>query len=203
MLPVDTMGEDESLALYPLGPSFMPVTAAADWNGTGHSGMVETTRGVAGGTQVFSDEEAEEAPTAYERRWFGSEWSEWEEVGGGGGDIPDHIEPLATDSRTFADEPDAYPLGYSHMRTLDYETEGTFAYEWNTGIVLTIRPAEVDDSDAPTIQLLIQATSLNQRNWDASNEVWNDGQRLATQAWVDSRLSADYYTKTEIDGMLP
>lgn len=128
------MGEDESLALYPLGPSFMPVTAAADWNSTGHSGMVETTKGVAGGTQTFADEEAEAAPSSYERRWFGSEWGEWAATGVGSnpdGGL-DYLRPVEADTHDESDGPDTYQSGFS----VELTTSG-WAGTGNSGDVLT------------------------------------------------------------------
>jgi len=178
MLPADIMGEDESLALYPLGPSFMPVTAAADWNGTGHSGMVETTRGVAGGTQVFSDEEAEEAPAAYERRWFGSEWSEWAEAGGGGGGIPENVGNLDADSRLATDPLSDFPYGTSFMPTVDWDDDDSFYNTIDAGSVMTVRWSNgFDDPEDPTdegVQFVFNEHLVYFRGWSAGDVEWGE-----------------------------
>lgn len=190
MLPEDIMAEDESLGLYPLGPSFMPVTAAADWNSTGHSGMVETTKGVAGGTQIFADEEAEDAPTSYERRWFGSEWGEWAEVGGGG--TASYVNALDTDSFLRTDPVDDYPGGISLMRSIDEETTGTFA--WNSGEPMSVLTIKTADTGYQWIRFEIISNALPQlRAWTGTEwEAEIDIQSLINDVFgaLDSRISA-------------
>lgn len=161
MIPTDTMAEEESIELYPLGPTFMSVTAAADWASTGHSGMVETIKGVAGGRQTFADEEAgEDDPSAYERHWTGSGsgsgWGSWAEVGGAGGAAADHIPPLVEDSRDETDAVTVYPEGISIMPV---GAAANWDFNAIPGTVLTSRTGDIgwqyvywEDSTGPAFR---------------------------------------------------
>lgn len=107
---------------------------------------------------------------------------DWAEANIAGSGASDHITNLDADSRLLADDPTAYPLGFSEMPSLDTETVGTFAYASgdfaNRCTVQTARfhDADVDADGATQLFIALDNDSLFTRYWApvVSGGAWSD-----------------------------
>ena len=172
-LATDAFDETDPITDYPSGISIMPVSAAADWDGSGSDGTVTTDRSGAEGRQWLS---VAGDDAVYWRVWDsdGVGWYNWYTVAAAGVS-PFSIQPHPTDTWGEADPITSYPEGISIMPVSWTANWGPNNGE--AGNVQTVR------SNNGTYQIFTAANggTMHFRTWSGS--AWN--------SWTDFLSTSD------------